>query len=141
VGVKSRYEKVVKMIYDRDDYLSSADYKKMCKVPKGCTKLRGASYVFTHGVSENSDFHAFGIDTAEVSTLVSYDTPICDYCANVLIISLNAFGYSNTTCRHLSEFLRRYTSIDYTTVKALYKSEEPIAGQFFVIDGVTVLFV
>lgn len=129
------------MIYDRDDYLSSADYKKMCKVPKGCTKLRGASYVWPHITSENSDFHKFGIGTAMVSTLVSYDIPICDWCADVLIISVNAFGYSNTTCRHLSEFLRSYTSIDYKTVKALYKCEEPISGQFFEIDGVTVLFV
>lgn len=129
------------MLYDRSCYLTKSDYARMCKVPKGCTKLRGASYVFPHGVSENSDFHAFGIDTAEVSTLVSYDTPICDWCANVLIIDVNAFSYSNTTCRHISEFLKRYTPITYSQLKREYDYCDPIAGQFIKIDNVTVLFV
>lgn len=129
------------MIYGNSDYLPKSEYVKACKTPEGAVKLRGASYVIPHEVPESSDFRAFGIDTAEVSTLVSYDTHICDWCANVLIVALDAFSYSNTTCRHFSEFLKRYTPITYSQLKREYDHCDPIEGQLIMIDDVTVLFV
>ena len=129
------------MLYDRNDYLPKADYTKACKVPEGAVKLRGASYTIAHTIDENSLFSGFGIKQGMATSLFSYGTGICDWCADVLIISVNAFGYSNTTCRHLSEFLKRYTSIDYTRLKEVYDHEQPIAGQFVKIEDVTVLFV
>lgn len=130
------------MMYDRDNYLSSADYKKACKIPEGCTKLRGASYTKAEVFDEGSYFATmFGIKQGMATTLYSYDTPICDFCADVLLLDIRAFGYSKTTCRHLSEFLRKYTHIDYTTLKTEFSRHDYTLGEIIEIDGSTIMFI
>ena len=134
-------EGTTKMRYDSTNYLSSKEYAKACKTPIGCVKLMGASYTKASLIDESSFFRGFGINQGMYTTLYSYGTSICDWCADVLIISLDAFHYSNTTCRHLSVFLKRYTPLDYPTLKAVYDYEDPIPGQVVKIEDVTVMFV
>lgn len=129
------------MIYDRSDRLPKSDYAKACKVPDGAVKLRGASYTIASQIDENSLFSGFGIKHGMATSLFSYGRGICDYCADVLIIDVNAFSYSNTTCRHISEFLKRYTHIEYTDLKREYVHADPISGQYIEVGETTVLFV
>ena len=130
------------MIYDRSDYLSKAEYAKMSKVPDGCTKLMGTAYTKAEVFGEGSLFAAqFGISHGMSTTLYSYDVPICDYCANILLLDTHAFEYSRTTCRHLSEFLKRYTHIDYQTLKSEVSRCDYKLGEFIDVDGTTVMFV
>ena len=129
------------MMYDRNDYLPKAEYAKACKVPKGAVKLRGASYTKSTVFGEESLFNGFGIKQGMATSLFSYGRGICDYCADVLIMDVNAFSYSNTTCRHISEFLKLYTHLEYTDLKREYDYADPIAGQFIKVGDTTILFV
>lgn len=95
------------MMYDAWDSLERDEVSKLNKVAKqnNWTRLRGSSWVSVQG---------------GVSTLISYETVICDYdpTNNRIVFNYRAFEFSNTTCRHISLFLDRYTNgVNYQECK------------------------
>lgn len=93
------------MLYNGYDYMSREETSELNKRHKDAVRLRGNSWVYFDGACQ---------------TLVSYDTTIMSWnmFAHTLYVNHDAFEYSNTTCRHISEFLRKYVDLlDYYTVK------------------------
>lgn len=97
------------MMYDSYDYLSPDETLKLNHRHCDGKRLRGNSWVY---------------DDGETLSLVSYDTTIMTLhrTSPVMVLSIDcrACEYSNTTCRHISEFCRVYLralGIDYYTIK------------------------
>lgn len=105
------------MMYDRYDYLSREETSELSKRHKDGVRLRGNSWVY---------------DDGESLTLVSYDTTIMTLHRTkpvmTLCIDCRACEYSNSTCRHISEFARKYLynlGIDYYTIKGFIVDATP----------------
>lgn len=93
------------MIYNGYDYLSREETSELVKRHQGAPKLRGNSWVYFDGLEYS---------------LESYDTIVMTWnpFTHTLTVPHNAFDWSNTTRRHISEFLRKYVDyLDYYTVK------------------------
>ena len=96
------------MMYDSYDYLSPEETRVLNHRHSTGKRLRGNSWVY---------------DDGESFSLVSYDTTIITvHRTDPVIISIDcrACEYSNSTCRHISEFAAQYLrayGVDYYTIK------------------------
>ena len=95
------------MMYDASDYLTREETSELQRNMKnaGMKRFRGNSFTNSkkQGVTELWSYRTF---------IMSWDSV-----KDELTVNYEAFGFSKTTCSHISRFLKEYTPFDYHTVK------------------------